>query len=194
MALCMQDMAVSRLKDIDVRTFNQIQERKSIDAFRYKKRQYIVKGLMGTQMNYLNNLRYNIIQKNTELTLKDGFFYRGQWYTNSTAKVPQKVMQASSIHESLLPEIQELEKQLREFNADKVSFNQGIGLLLGKCFNPQDIRDALPEVLVPLMDSPEHLLDRTRPELYTLTSDLHIKQFEKVKEKIYFYLATALLG
>jgi hypothetical protein len=103
-------------------------------------------------------------------------------------------MKQDAIHDSLLSEMQEYDRQIREFNADKVAFDQGFSLLLSKCTSPQDVRDALPDVLLPVMGSPEHLLDRTRPEMYTLTSPLHIKQFEKVKDKIYFYLATALLG
>lgn len=181
-------------KDFDVRTFAQIQERKGLDAFRSNARKSIVKGLMAPQMNYLNNLRYNIIKKHSELTLTDGFYYKGFFHTNTTAKVPQGKMKQDAIHDSLLPEMQEYDRQIKEFNADKVLFDQGFSLLLSKCSNPQDVRDALPDILLPVMGSPEHLLDRTRPEMYTLSSPLHIQQFEKVKDKIYFYLATALLG
>lgn len=193
MADSLNALAAQR-KDFDVRTFAQIQERKGLDAFRANARKSIVKGLMTPQMNYLNNLRYNIVQKHTELTLSDGFYYKGLFHTNTTAKVPTSKMKQDAIHDSLLPEMQEYERQIKEFNADKVSFDQGFSLLLSKCTCPQDVRDTLPDILLPVMGSPEHLLDRTRPEMYTLNSPLHIKQFEKVKDKIYFYLATALLG
>lgn len=180
-------------KDFDVRTFTQIQERKGLDTFRTNARRTVLKGLMTPQMDYLNNLRYSIITKHVEKTHTDGFYHRGVWYTNFSGQAPATSLQKQSIHESLLPEIFDYERLIKDFNADKVSIEQGISLLLREAKAPQDIRDALPEVLLPVMGSPEHLLQRTRPELYTLTSELHKKQFEKVMEKIYFYLATALL-
>lgn len=175
------------------RSFGDYQERKNLDASRKRSVETVLKNLMNTDMLRIKAIRDDLIRRNNVLTNSDAFYHRGQIYTLNT-QVGYKPLTKHPIHPSLRDEMFEYEKQIQEFKNDKVILEQGLGVLVRNAMEAQDIRDALPDILLPCMGSPEHLMDRTRPELYTLTSELHRHQYEKTLDKIYFYLGSRLLG
>lgn len=176
-----------------IRTHQAILARKSGDQFRADIIIKIIASLCEPDANRLYNLRVNIIARHCILTGTDSFYTQGEIWSNIQG-LPQKVLQKRPIHESLKEELHELIKQRNQLKADREKLKQGLAVIIRSLDTHEEVRDALPDLLLPFMDSTTAVLPRTRPELYTLTQEIWKQQYKKTEELIYFYLGSRLLS
>ena len=86
-----------------------------------------------------------------------------------------------------------MESYLRLAN-DRKYFIQAFSVLFRECKAIQDTRDAIPEALLIVCPEWFQKLERQREEGWTMkNTDVGIKKFEKLKTKIYSYLANRML-
>ena len=84
-------------------------------------------------------------------------------------------------------------KDKAEVEFDRLRVKQALSLLLKDVRTAQDLRDALPNQLVEMIDQIKDM-KRSRPEGFTLMTDSRkIKQYQKLREKIEFYTAARLI-
>lgn len=177
------------------KTHAQLKERRALDDKRKYTIEYIIRNLMQSDIKRLNDMKSQIIQKHVKLTGSDGFYHRGQFFTTVTSVgTTSSALQKDAAHPEVREELFEYEKQVKELQNDKVILSQGLSILIRNAVSPQEIRDALPDILLSVMGSPENVLARTKPEMHTISSKLHQLQYEKTLDKIYFYLGSRLLG
>lgn len=177
-----------------VRTHEEFQQRKMMDAFRQSIINDAVNGLMSEDDKRLKQMVADIIRDHVTLTKTDGFYFNGQVYTNLQG-VAFKSIQKLPIHPSLKDRITEYAKQVIELKSDQAKISQGLAVLIRNCIDHQGVRNALPDLLIPTINNQSiQMLKRTLPEGHTLTSKLHIAQYEKTMDRVYFYLGSRLLG
>lgn len=152
----------------------------------------IVRQLTYDEQESINKAVMNIIDQHRLKTNTDGFIYKGNIYPNS---VNPRTMKRAPLHPDLMNDWMAINAEQESLNKDKTRLTQGIAVLLRNIHDNQGVRDALPEPLVKILDGGRLLsYPRTRPELFSLTSKLHLSQFEDVKELIFFYLSSRLLS
>ena len=148
------------------------------------------------EKNHIDQIVRDIISENTKLTGKDGFYWNGRVLSNVQTQKGLGTMhlQKAPIHPSLKDKMLEAQSFWDRLTADKKKLTQGLAVLLRNANGKQEVRDALPELAVKMLDGGRLLsLPRTQPELYTLTSPLHRKQFKETEELMYFYLASRII-
>lgn len=176
------------------RTHEEYQKRKATDAFRSDTINELIGELTSADEFRLKDMVRDIINEHVKLTGTDGFYHNGRVYTNMTG-VPFGSLQKVPIAPSLKPRILEYNKQCNDLDRDRAAIKQGLAVLIRNCETIQAVRNALPEVLIPIMKDIRYKATlRTMPEGHTLTSKLHQKQFEKTMDRVYFYLGSRLLG
>ena len=177
-----------------VKTNAEYLERKARDEFRQKIIIDVVTQLTAVDQKRLNEMKAKIINDHVQLTGTDGFYHNGMFYTNMSG-VPVKSMQKLPIHPTLKGQAIEHDKQVRALASDTAKISRGLAVLIRNCIDYQGVRNALPDVLIPITTITEIARhDRTMPEGYTLTSKLHKDQFQNTLDRIYFYLGSRLLG
>lgn len=176
-----------------MKTHAEYEARKAQDAFKQKIINDIINKLIGHENARLKELVSGIINDHVKLTGTDGFYYRGNVYTNVMG-ASFATLQKLPIHDSLKDRMQEYIKQVQEIDADRAKIAQGLAVLLRQANSYQSVRNALPELLIPCTSWDVSSLSRQTPEAAGLTSKLHIQQYEKTKDMLYFYLGSRLLG
>lgn len=122
-----------------------------------------------------------------------GFMYSGRWYRPSHQLRPGKYPKVQ-LHISLWPEISNLHRDIGIVKNDKQFIGQTLAQLLARCNDLQDVRDTLPECLVPFADDWITSFARTRPEAFTIEgNERALRQYERVLPKMEVYSMSRLL-
>jgi hypothetical protein len=121
-----------------------------------------------------------------------GFLFGGQFHTNlplHQQRQAEKKLLAPALHVSGRAYM----KDISQTNAEKGRLTQGLSILLAPCQGLQDIRDALPDVVVSLF--PElSSLSRMREEGWPFRDKpLQMHAFKQTAEILGFYVANRLL-
>jgi len=153
----------------------------------------ITQKLTATEAKHLNGLESELLKEQQEYYPKDlGFLVNGYYYSgpnpfNNTAP-------RHALHKNIADKgYQLLESYLRLAN-DRKYFIQAFSVLFRECKAIQDTRDAIPEALLIVCPEWFQKLERQREEGWTMkNTDVGIKKFEKLKTKIYSYLANRML-
>lgn len=176
-----------------MKTHAQYAERKLHDMFRSNMANMVMDNLLKSETERLKKTIIDIIIAHTDLTNTDGFYFDGS-VRSLVQGASHAALNKVPLHDSLKPEMAEYIKQERMLARDRAKIAQGLAVLLRSVRNNQDVRDALPELLVQFAPVAVSSLQRQLPEAHNLTSVLHIRQFEQTKEMLYFYLGSRLLG
>jgi hypothetical protein len=97
------------------------------------------------------------------------------------------------LHASLFGEMDTLLAGQATIQMDQSFISQTLFKLLYPCESNQDMRDALPECLVSLIDE-LHPLPRQREPAYTIAGDQRaLRQYEKMLPQIELYVAMKML-
>ena len=150
--------------------------------------------LFSAEIKRLRKRELDLVTENRSLSSEhyDGFFYQGQFYTDLDRSLAAKGIK-TSLHPSLVPSMERHIKDKKEVEFDRLRVKQALALLLKDVRTAQDLRDALPNQLVEMIDQIKGM-ERSRPEGFTLMTDPRkIKQYQKLREKIEFYTAARLL-
>ena len=151
---------------------------------------------------YTNTFSNYLFQKDTERLQKrvldlvkenhqaggspDGFLYRGVFYNNLRSNIFSKGQRGNlmpSMEDSMIQYL----KDVKKTSDDRTKVRQVLANLLLPCKSEQDVRDVLPESLIEVI--PElRQMPRTRPEAFTLVTELHRSQYAEFKDLISIYL------
>lgn len=125
--------------------------------------------------------------------------FRGKVYRKSSGEevsVPAKFFNYPAIKS--LPAhgvayFSDLLNQESQMERDKVALTQLFTVMTDKCVNEQDLRDALPDMVLP--EKLKMQLPRTRPAAYTLEDNpAQMARYQKQYRKMCQYAAMRLLG
>ena len=125
--------------------------------------------------------------------------FRGKVYRKSSGEevsVPAKFFNYPAIKS--LPAhgvayFSDLLNQESQMERDKVALTQLFTVMTDKCVNEQDLRDALPDMVLP--EKLKMRLPRTRPAAYTLADNpAQMARYQKQYRKMCQYAAMRLLG
>ena len=150
--------------------------------------------LFSAETKRLRKREFDLVAENRSLSSQhyDGFFFQGQFYTDLDRSLASKGIK-TSLHPSLVPSMERHIKDKKEVEFDRLRVKQALALLLKDVQTAQDLRDALPNQLAEMIDQIKEM-KRSRPEGFTLMTDSRkIKQYQKLREKIEFYMAARLL-
>ena len=123
---------------------------------------------------------------------KEGFLLNGEFHTLMNSKsIPLE--NKRQIHVSLYGQTMAYIRQRDTCNKEKSRMTFGLVVLLTDCKTWQDIRDALPEILVKMVPGLTEL-KRTRQEAWTLEfKPLQQHQYQEIRDLIDFYFTNKLL-
>lgn len=154
----------------------------------------IVRAIFEKEDKRTEQYELQMVKRNREAQGKhsDGFFYAGNFHSDLELSLRAKGIK-TTLHPNLMGDMDLHYQQKREVDFDKVRVKQALALLLNDCRCLQDIRDALPNSLATVVEGTSSL-ERTRPEGYTLeNSERGKRQYQKLRDKIEFYMAMKLL-
>lgn len=130
-----------------------------------------------------------------EISICNIMSYRGQFYDKATGEVVQIPSAQAHIPKELpiqaVPTFQGFLNERTELDKDEKAIKQVISLLIEDCHNEQDLRDALPEMLVSF--DLKQRFARTREPAFTLTMPRQIDQYNRYYRKICLYASHKLL-
>jgi len=143
----------------------------------------------------LKAAEYLLIQENAKMMAEQGqprpdtFYYAGYRFSHMETQLIASSVKGR-LNAQLFWKADNHIKDLKELEFDKVRVRQTLAIILKDCHSPQDVRDVLPEVLASSLKDISSLA-RFREEAYTLKDNPRLlKQYEKLKEKIEFYMAS----
>lgn len=151
-----------------------------------------VKKLFDREEVRLDKRTQDLVAKHRECQgSPDGFRHLGLIYSSLTSGRSRGTY--DRLHQSLVPELEQILEERRIVDEDRVRIRQAIAMATRDCHSPQDMRDALPNALTDVFPGISKL-ERTRPEAYTLAENpKSYTQYMKLREKIEFYVAARLL-
>lgn len=154
----------------------------------------LMETLFRAEHNRFNRLYMELVSKNAAMGgPKDGFYFRGDFYHNMGKGIPTKDIDRGNLHNSLIPEMERLKLEEKQFEFEKARVRAGLIILIQDCQSIQDVRDAVPNCLASLVPDLSRK-ERERPEAYTLQhNDVRKKQYLKIRPLIEFYSITKLL-
>ena len=160
----------------------------------------ITRKLFDAETRRLNNKIEELNRRNSEIKKKSffGFIHLGQHYVPESCKVQAQVMRrqlAPTLAFELSNEANSFLSDVRKVELDKEQIQQTLFKLLYPAESLQDIRDSLPECLVPLAPEVVSCLSRQRSEpTWAIRNDERaVKQYMKILPKIEMYAMSRLL-
>lgn len=124
-------------------------------------------------------------------TTNSAFHYKGKTYfvTGETAMRGAKVI---DVPPAIIPQLEGYLEDKNQVERDESVIKQLVAALLHECEDSQDIRDALPDAIVPQNIMAEK--ERTRPADYPFQNNPRLlRQFKKYEDVIFQYAAAKLL-
>lgn len=119
------------------------------------------------------------------------FHYKGKTYF-VTGETTLRGARVVDVPPAIIPQLESYLEDKNQVERDEAIIKQLVAALLHECVNSQDIRDALPDAIVP-----QNLLaerERTRPVGYPFQNKPRLlRQFKKYEDTIFQYAAAKLL-
>lgn len=124
-------------------------------------------------------------------TTNSAFHYKGKTYF-VTGVPAMRGARVVDVPPANIPQLESYLEDKNEVERDAAIIRQLVVALLHECENSQDIRDALPDAIVPQNIMAEK--ERTRPAGYPFqTNPRLLRQFKKYEDVIFQYAAAKLL-
>lgn len=139
--------------------------------------------------------KLNAANKEVKRLAVDGFIYGGLYFLPKTGTriVAGAGRAKPTLHFSLVDRMETWLKDNKAIIDDSSLIRQMLFRLLSSCRNETEVRNALPECLVSLVQGLSSL-HRSDEVAYTLAGDERAKrQFEKILPRMEFYSATRLI-
>ena len=153
----------------------------------------ITQKLTATEAKHLNGLESELLNEQKEYYPKDlGFLVNGTYYSGPNPYVNNAPRHA--LHKNIADKGYRLLESYERLANDRKYFIQAFSVLFRDCKAIQDTRDAIPDSLLVACPEPFQKLKRQQPEGWTMrNTDVGVTKFEKLKTKIYSYLANRML-
>lgn len=124
-------------------------------------------------------------------TTNSAFHYKGKTYF-VTGVPAMRGARVVDVPPAIIPQLESYLEDKNQVERDAAIIRQLVVALLHECENSQDIRDALPDAIVPQNIMAEK--ERTRPAGYPFqTNPRLLRQFKKYEDVIFQYAAAKLL-
>lgn len=124
-------------------------------------------------------------------TTNSAFHYKGKTYFVTGALVTRGA-RVVDVPPAIIPQLESYLEDKNQVERDEAIIKQLVAALLHECKTSQDIRDALPDAIVPQNIMAEK--ERTRPAGYPFqTNPRLLRQFKKYEDVIFQYAAAKLL-
>ncbi len=154
----------------------------------------IIEELFKPDTRRLANWIDQLCNRNQEISREtcNGFIYGGVFYRRSTVEgmIPNK----RSIHSSLGGDMDIYCRDQSLMLNDKAFIRQGLFMVLEPCQTDQDIRDALPECLIPCCSGNLGYLPRQNEACFTIKDNPRAaRQFAKIFPTMEIYAAARLI-
>ena len=118
------------------------------------------------------------------------FHYKGKTYF-VTGEPAMRGARVIDVPPAIIPQLESYLEDKNQVERDEAIIKQLVAALLHECENFQDIRDALPDVVVPQILAEK---ERTRPAGYPFQNNPRLlRQFKKYEDVIFQYAAAKLL-
>jgi hypothetical protein len=160
--------------------------------------EHIAKVLFEAERRRLQNWIDKLTRANQEANTNpklEGFLYEGVYYRPSW--IGRGVWPHGALHHSLADDMRVFLKDKKSVDDDERFIRQTLFALLYPCKNNQDIRDTLPECLLPVIAVPGiglASLSRTRQPACTIEGNARaLRQYEKILPKIELYTAARMM-
>lgn len=144
----------------------------------------------------LNKILIDLNRRNKLLqnTQSDGFLFAGRFeYPAGISGLMPNLKQRTALHGDLWSEMEDLIKERDRTKNDLTYVRMILVRLIRDCKTPQEIRDALPDFLVPFFP-PGKILSRMQEELWTIRNDERaMNQYKQLEEKLALYAASRLI-
>lgn len=153
----------------------------------------ITQKLTATEAKHLNGLESELLNEQKEYYPKDlGFLVNGTYYSGPNPYV--NIAPRHALHKNIADKGYRLLESYERLANDRKYFIQAFSVLFRDCKAIQDTRDAIPDSLLVACPPPLQKLERKRKEGWTMrNTDVGVTKFEKLKTKIYSYLANRML-
>ena len=124
-------------------------------------------------------------------TTNSAFHYKGKTYF-VTGEPAMRGARVVDVPPAIIPQLESYLEDKNQVERDEAIIKQLVAALLHECENSQDIRDALPDCIVPANIMQER--ERSRPVGYPFDSNPRLKrQLDKYHDTIFQYAAAKLL-
>lgn len=124
-------------------------------------------------------------------TTNSAFHYKGKTYF-VTGEPAMRGARVVDVPPTIIPQLESYLEDKNQVERDETIIKQLVAALLHECKTSQDIRDALPDAIVPQNIMAEK--ERTRPAGYPFQSNPRLlRQFKKYEDAIFQYAAAKLL-
>ena len=124
-------------------------------------------------------------------TTNSAFHYKGKTYF-VTGEPAMRSARVIDVPPAIIPQLESYLEDKNQVERDESIIKQLVAALLHECEGSQDIRDALPDAIVPQNIMVER--ERTRPAGYPFQNNPRLlRQFKKYEDVIFQYAAAKLL-
>ena len=124
-------------------------------------------------------------------TTNSAFHYKGKTYF-VTGEPAMRGARVVDVPPAIIPQLESHLEDKNQVERDEAIIKQLVAALLHECETSQDIRDALPDAIVPQNIMAEK--ERTRPAGYPFQSNPRLlRQFKKFEDAIFQFAAAKLL-
>lgn len=154
----------------------------------------LMNDLLGPEYRRFSNWIDQLCKRNQEARgdVSTGFLYEGRYYKPSNVHVTPEVKKYP-LHVSLQSEMDVLIRDRAVIDIDSSLIKQSFFKLLYPCTDGQQLRDALPEMVVPLVPYLQQY-KRENLEAWTIQDDPRaMKQYNKVLSRIEMYVAARMI-
>ena len=158
----------------------------------------LVDDLFTAAFAHLNKRKVALLQSLTEIEPYTHIRFKGKVYAKSTGNVvtvPAKAFNhphIKSLPQNHIAYFTQLLNEEDEMVRDKKSITQLFTIMVNPCKSEQDLRDALPDMVLP--ESLKMRFPRTRPAGYTLgDSPSHKRRYDRQYRKLCMYASMRLI-
>lgn len=153
--------------------------------------QQIIHDLYAPELRRLQQKLKDVLSKIDAPSNEVVYHYKGERFLVTGEAVKARGYPVVEMPPHIIPHLEEYLADEAQVHRDESIIKQLIAALLSECETEQDIRDALPECLIPTSYLSQY--ERTRPPGYPFQNNprLH-KQFVKYEDVIFQYAAAKL--
>lgn len=155
----------------------------------------VVNKLFEPELRRLQTVINKLVERNREqMQIPDNWFlYQGKIYmATNIHTAPSGRGSYPSLSMALSRDMDEYTREVKEFEMDKAQITQILFGLLQHCTTLQEVRNTLPEFLVPMSSLLDGLQLWNTGGCAAPQHERFIKQYQKMLPKMEFYAATAL--
>lgn len=158
----------------------------------FKLTDQIIGELLKAEYRRLHTWIDKLIQKNQEYYPQTyGFLFNG--FRHKQSNVTGQLPRFPELHPDLWDEGYKFHKDHMTIKQETAFIRQGLVSILEDCKDNQDIRDALPDCIVEMIE-PLRALPRTREEAFTIKDKpRQLKQWQKIRSNIDVYVSARLM-